>query len=364
MSDVGQIEPVRASLWEPWRGDQRVHCFLCAHHCRIGLGELGLCGVRKNIDGVLYTLVYACPISTAIDPIEKKPLFHFLPGTLSYSVATVGCNFRCLFCQNADISQMPQDTGRIVGRPLSPEALVAAALDADCRSVAYTYTEPTIFYEYARDCARLATAAGLKNVFVTNGYMTAQTLADIDGDLHAANVDLKAFSDEFYRKVVGARLKPVLDSIRRLWAMGVWVEVTTLLIPGHNDSPEELRRLAAFLVSVSPDIPWHVSRFHPTYRLMDAEATPVASIERALRIGREEGIRYLYGGNISGHSSESTVCPECGETVVERQGFSLRRNAAQAGRCPRCSGRIAGDIGAGLRGPGGGGDDHGFRKEV
>lgn len=336
--------PVKASMWEPWRGTDRVHCFLCAHHCRIEPGELGLCGVRKNIDGVLYTLVYGCPVSTAVDPIEKKPLFHFLPGSLSYSVATVGCNFRCLFCQNADISQMPHDTGRIIGRPLSPEALVAAALDADCRSISFTYTEPTIFYEYARDCARLATPAGLKNVFVTNGYMTAEALRDIDGDLHAANVDLKAFNDDFYRRMAGARLKPVLDSIKRMWYAGVWVEVTTLLIPGHNDSPDELRRLAAFLVSVSADIPWHVSRFYPTYRLLDAAPTSLASVERALDIGVEEGLHYVYGGNIPGHASESTACPRCGETVLERQGFSLRRHAARDGRCPRCEETIAGDL--------------------
>ena len=342
MAGPESIEPVVAALWEPWREGRRVHCFLCAHHCRIEDGDLGLCGVRKNIGGTLHTLVYGCPVSTAVDPIEKKPLFHFLPGTLSYSIATVGCNFRCLFCQNADISQMPHDAGRVVGRPLPPAAVVDGALDAGCRSISFTYTEPTIFYEYARDCARLATKAGLKNVFVTNGYMTAQMLADIDGDLHAANVDLKSFSDDFYRRMAGARLKPVLDSIRRMWEMGVWLEVTTLLIPGENDSPEELRALAAFLVSVSPDIPWHVSRFHPTYRLMDVPPTPVESVETALKIGREEGVRYLYGGNIPGHSSESTVCPECGESVIRRQGFALRDNRARAGECPSCSRPIAG----------------------
>jgi pyruvate formate lyase activating enzyme len=321
-----------------------VHCFLCAHHCRIGVGELGLCGVRRNIDGVLHTLVYGCPVSTAVDPIEKKPLFHFLPGSLSYSVATVGCNFNCLFCQNSDISQMPREAGRVVGRTFSPEDLVEAALEEGCRSISFTYTEPTIFYEYARDCARLASREGLKNVFVTNGYMTAQALDDIDGVLHAANVDLKSFSDEFYRTMTGARLKPVLDSIRRMWEMGVWVEVTTLLIPGRNDSPDELRSLAAFLVSVSPDIPWHVSRFHPTYRLLDVPPTPVESVERALAIGREEGIRFVYGGNIPGHSSESTVCPRCGETVVERQGLRLRHNGSRQGRCPRCSAPIPGTM--------------------
>jgi pyruvate formate lyase activating enzyme len=239
---------------------------------------------------------------------------------------------------------MPREAGRVVGRTFSPEDLVEAALEEGCRSISFTYTEPTIFYEYARDCARLASREGLKNVFVTNGYMTAQALDDIDGVLHAANVDLKSFSDEFYRTMTGARLKPVLDSIRRMWEMGVWVEVTTLLIPGRNDSPDELRSLAAFLVSVSPDIPWHVSRFHPTYRLLDVPPTPVESVERALAIGREEGIRFVYGGNIPGHSSESTVCPRCGETVVERQGLRLRHNGSRQGRCPRCSAPIPGTM--------------------
>jgi pyruvate formate lyase activating enzyme len=336
----GSAEAVRAALWRDWRGGPRVHCFLCAHHCRIVPGERGLCGVRENREGTLYTLVYGYPVSTAVDPIEKKPLFHFLPGSRSLSLATVGCNFACAFCQNADISQLPRVRGRVAGRPLSPEQVVEEALSAECASISYTYTEPTIFYEYARDCARLATSAGLKNVFVTNGYMTAEALEDIGGDLHAANVDLKSFSDEFYRTLVGARLKPVLDSIRRLRDMGVWVEVTTLLIPGRNDGADELRSLASFLVSVSPDIPWHVSRFYPAYRLADVPPTPVASLERALHIGREEGLRYVYAGNIPGHPAESTVCPVCGETVIERQGFRLARNGINKGCCPRCGAAI------------------------
>lgn len=352
MESARCVEPVVASLWEQWRGTKRVHCFLCAHHCRVDEGGYGLCGVRKNLDGVLHTLVYGCPISAAVDPIEKKPLFHFLPGTLTYSVATVGCNLRCLFCQNSDISQMPRDAGRIWGRSLSPEAVVQAALDAGCHSISYTYTEPTIYYEYARDIARLAAVAGLKNVFVTNGYMTTHMLRDIAGDLHAANVDLKAFSDTFYRSMTGARLKPVLDSIRRLWDMGVWTEVTTLLIPGHNDSSDELTQLAAFLASVSKDIPWHVSRFYPTYRLLDVEPTPVASVERALEIGRREGLNYVYGGNIPGHSSENTLCPKCGKIIIERRGFALRHGTGRNGRCPDCGTKIAGGFDAGKTHPG------------
>lgn len=340
--EAGRPAPVRAVLWEVWRGGPRVHCYLCAHHCRVDPGALGLCGVRRNQDGVLYTLVYGCPVSTAVDPIEKKPLFHFLPGSLTYSLATVGCNFTCSFCQNAEISQMPRDHGRIVGKLLSPEQVVAAAQTSGCASLSFTYTEPTIFYEYARDCARAAVSVGLKNIFVTNGYMTAQMLADIGGDLHAANVDLKSFSDDFYRTMTGARLKPVLDSIRRLWEMGVWTEVTTLLIPGYNDSEAELRAIAEFLVSVSPDLPWHVSRFYPTYRLLDAGPTPLESVERALRAGREAGLRYVYGGNVPGHGSESTRCAECGRTLVQRSGLRLVKNAAPEGCCPGCGRAVAG----------------------
>ena len=337
----GAAEAVQAALWREWRGGPRVHCFLCAHHCRIVPGERGLCGVRENRDGVLYTLVYGRAVSLAVDPIEKKPLFHYLPGSTSLSLATVGCNFACDFCQNSDISQMPRGGGHITGRAVSPEQVVEAALSAGCASISYTYTEPTVFYEYARDCARLATRAGLKNVFVTNGYMTADTLRDIDGDLHAANVDLKSFSDDFYRALVGARLKPVLDTIKRLWGMGVWVEVTTLLIPGRNDGEGELRSLAAFLASVSPEIPWHVSRFYPAYRRLDTPPTPVGSVERALLLGREAGLNYVYGGNVAGHRSESTICPACGDPLIERQGFRLLRNGITEGRCPRCGREIA-----------------------
>lgn len=330
----------RAALWREWRGGPSVHCFLCAHHCRIAPGDRGLCQVRENHDGALYTLVYGRPVSTAVDPIEKKPLFHFLPGSSTFSLATVGCNFTCDFCQNSDISQMPRDQGRIIGRSLPPARVVESALEAGCLSISYTYTEPTIYYEYARDCAELATQSGLKNVFVTNGYMTAEALRDIAGRLHAANVDLKSFSDAFYRRFVGARLKPVLDTIRRLWDMGVWLEVTTLLIPGRNDQPGELRSLAAFLASVSTDIPWHVSRFYPCYRALDVPPTPVGSVESALRIGREEGLNYVYGGNIPGHGSESTVCPGCGRVVIQRHGFRAVEIGMADGVCKDCGRKI------------------------
>jgi pyruvate formate lyase activating enzyme len=325
-----------ALLWKAWKGGPTVHCFLCAHHCRVAPGERGLCGVRENREGVLFTLVYDCPVSTAVDPIEKKPLFHFLPGTRSYSIATVGCNFTCKFCQNADISQMPRDQGRIVGARMTADEVVREALHEDCRSIAYTYTEPTIYFEYALDCARKASAVGLKNVFVTNGYMTAAALQMLGPDLHAANVDLKAFSDAYYREVVGARLKPVKDSIKRMYEAGVWVEVTTLLVPGHNDDEKELTELAEFLVSLSPDIPWHVSRFYPTYRMLDVLPTSLATVEKAVRIGREAGLRFVFAGNLPGHDSESTLCPNCGHRVIGRHGFEVIDRNMVDGACGNC----------------------------
>jgi pyruvate formate lyase activating enzyme len=335
-----KVSQHRAVLWRPWRGGPTVHCFLCAHHCRVAPGERGKCRVRENQDGVLLALTYGCPISAAVDPIEKKPLFHFLPGSLSFSIAAVGCNFTCSFCQNADISQMPRDEGVIRGSRFSAAEVVARAVETGCRSISYTYTEPTIFFEYAHECAKLASAAHLKNVFVTNGYMTREALDLIGSDLHAANVDLKGFTDSYYRDVVGARLKPVLDTIRRLVERGIWVEVTTLLIPGLNDGDEELHRLAAFLASLSPDIPWHVSRFHPTYRMLDVPPTPASSIERALRIGRQEGLRYVYGGNLPGHDSESTRCPSCGTGIIERRGFAVQRMRLDGSRCRECGAEI------------------------
>jgi pyruvate formate lyase activating enzyme len=332
----GMPVPQVAELWEPWRGGPAVHCFLCAHHCRIEPADRGLCGVRENRDGTLYSLVYGCPLSAAIDPIEKKPLFHFLPGSLSLSIATVGCNFTCRFCQNAEISQMPRDHGRIQGTPFSPAAVVAHAVASDCASISYTYTEPTIFYEYARDCARSAVQAGLANVFVTNGYLTAEALSGLSGLLHAANVDLKSFSDDFYRTVVGARLRPVLETIRRMVAAGVWVEVTTLVIPGLNDSDDELTGLAGFLASVDRDLPWHVSRFHPAYELIDVESTPAGTIDRAVAIGAAAGLRYVYAGNLPGHDTESTRCPACGATVIERRGFAVQRARLRGASCGAC----------------------------
>ncbi len=320
----------------------RVRCALCSHRCIIKPGAKGICGVRENMDGKLYTLVYDKIIARHVDPIEKKPLFHFLPGTLSYSIATVGCNFRCLFCQNADISQMPSDLKRIMGEQVRPQEIVADAQASGCSTIAYTYTEPTVYFELAKDTAEIASAKGIKNIFVSNGYMTKECLEEIHPNLHAANVDLKAFTDKFYKEMCKARLQPVLDTISNMKKQGVWVEVTTLIIPGKNDSPEELRDIAKFLADLDPGIPWHVSRFHPTYRLTDAPPTPPRTVRMAREIGYEMGLKYVYTGNLPGDEGEHTKCHNCGSPLIDRFGFYVRNNRISNDACPSCGHLIPG----------------------
>ena len=316
----------------------KVRCILCSHRCLIKEGRRGICQVRQNQQGVLQTLVYGRLIARHVDPIEKKPLFHLLPGSLSYSIATVGCNFKCRFCQNADIAQMPQDRqGQIMGSGCTPEEVVADAMSHLCQSIAYTYTEPTVYFEFALDTARIAQARGLKNVFVTNGYMSAEALEMVAPHLDAANVDLKAFSDTFYKNYCSARLEPVKETLRGMKARGILVEVTTLLIPGLNDDPRELRALADFLVhDLGPETPWHISRFHPTYRLTDRPPTPVKTLHTAREIGLQAGLHYVYMGNMPGENGESTHCHHCGGLLIERWGFSVRRNKIRNDQCPEC----------------------------
>jgi pyruvate formate lyase activating enzyme len=287
-----------AMLYDKVRGDA-VHCFLCAHHCNISPGEYGFCGVRQNIDGVLYSLTYGEIIAAHVDPIEKKPLYHFLPGTYAYSVAAIGCNFHCGFCQNWQISQVSKrDGGGRFGTPVSPGEVVKRAVSSDCASIAYTYTEPTIFFEYAYDTAALAHKAGLKNVFVTNGFMTEQAIEAILPYLDAANVDLKAFTDEFYRRACQGRLEPVKKSIQSMHAHGVSLEITTLVVPGENDSEDELRGIAEFIASVDTRIPWHISRFHGDYQYAGRSSTPIETLRKARSLGQEAGLRYIHLGNV------------------------------------------------------------------
>jgi len=316
--------------------EQQVRCRLCAHTCRIKNGQRGICGVRENRDGVLYSLVYGAVIAENVDPIEKKPFFHLHPGSRSYSLATVGCNFHCLFCQNHEISQFPRQRRDIPGRAATAAEIVARAVRAGARTIAYTYTEPTVFFEFALDIARLAHGEGIKNVFVTNGYMSAAALAEIAPYLDAANVDLKSFRDEFYREQCGARLQPVLDTIVGMKRAGVWVEVTTLLIPGGNDSEEEIGDIAGFLAALGKEIPWHISRFHPRYRMLAGEATPRELIRRAREIGKDRGLKYVYSGNVPGDEGENTCCAQCGELLIGRYGFYIEALRLRDGACLRC----------------------------
>jgi len=274
-----------------------VRCFACAHKCLISEGKTGICGVRKNIKGKLYLLVYGKVVATHIDPIEKKPLYHFLPNTKTYSFGTVGCNFRCLWCQNADISQAPKE-GKIFGQDITPSQIVEQALKTGCPSISYTYNEPTIFIEFVKDCAVLAKKKGLKNVLVTNGYMTKECLDFIAPYTDAMNIDLKSFSEEFYIKHCGGKLKPVLETIKRAHKKGIHIELTTLIIPGLNDSEKEFEQIAKFIAKIDKNIPWHILRFFPMYKMLDKESTPIETLKKAEETGKREGLKYVHFGNI------------------------------------------------------------------
>lgn len=323
--------------------DKTVLCRLCSHHCHIKDSRRGLCQVRENRGGILYSLVYGRLVSESIDPIEKKPIFHLLPGSLSYSIATVGCNFRCLHCQNYGISQYPgQHGGEIPGHDRSPIEVVAAAQTTGCASISYTYVEPTIFYEFALDTARLAYEQGLKNIFVSNGYTGPEATREIAPVLAANNIDLKAFSDRFYQEVCGAKLRPVLNTIGLMKELGVWVEITTLIIPGWNDSDSELEAIANFIRSVDPEMPWHVSAFHPTYKMTDRPPTPAATLKKAQEIGLAAGLKFVYTGNLPGNGGENTICPSCQETIITRSGFSSEPTGLTGDTCKTCKARIPG----------------------
>jgi pyruvate formate lyase activating enzyme len=332
---------MEALLYEVTEKDA-VRCNLCHHRCLIREGTTGTCRVRRNEKGTLVSLVYGKVIASHADPIEKKPLYHFFPGTASHSIATVGCNFRCTWCQNWEISQMPADRGIITGEDQAPLQVVERAKASGSRTIAYTYTEPTVFFEYALDTAKLAHENGLKNVFVTNGYMTEQALDIIGPYLDAANVDLKAFRDEAYRKYSGARLQPVLDNLKLMKSKGIWVEITTLLVPGINDDPHELEELVGFMVTdLGPETPWHISRYHPSYRMGSGSSTPPSIIDTAAAIGLDGGIRYVYLGNVAGETN--TYCHECGELLIRRQGFWVLQNRVSPdAACPSCGADVAG----------------------
>ncbi|MCX5707146.1 MAG: AmmeMemoRadiSam system radical SAM enzyme [Candidatus Omnitrophica bacterium] len=322
--------------------DKIVICNLCAHYCKINQGKFGFCKVRENIEGILYTHAYGKVIASQADPIEKKPLYHFLPGSSSFSIATIGCNFRCAFCQNWEISQKSFQDGNILGGgEFTPEEIIKEAEVNQCLSISYTYTEPTIFFEYALDTAKLAKARGLRNVFVTNGYMSKECLELIHPYLDAANVDLKFFKDSSYKKICSSSLQPVLDSIKLMHKLGIWVEVTTLVVPGENDSPKELEDIACFLANLDRNIPWHLSRFHPDYKFTEHEVTPEVTLKQAEEIGRKSGLNYVYVGNVFGWPDNSH-CPGCKKVVIRREGFNVVEYALKKNKCSYCDSVIPG----------------------
>ncbi len=322
--------------------DDKVRCYLCSHTCTISPSKQGICGVRENRGGILYTLVYGTIIAENIDPIEKKPLFHVYPGSRSFSIATVGCNFQCTFCQNSDISQMPRERGKILGREVTPEELVEKAVKSGSKTIAYTYTEPTVFFELAYDTAKLAKEKGIRNVFVTNGFMTGEAIEKIAPYLDAANVDLKSFDDGFYKKYCGGRLQPVLDSLKKMKELGIWVEVTTLIIPTLNDSEDELFAIARFIHSLGNETPWHISRFHPQYKMTQLYPTPLSTLQRAKRIGTDAGLKYVYTGNVPGDEGENTYCSNCGNLIIGRYGFRVDRLNLKGSQCSKCGTEMEG----------------------
>jgi pyruvate formate lyase activating enzyme len=329
-----------ALLWQA-AGDTKVRCSLCYRRCTIAPGKRGFCRVRENREGKLYTLNYGLASSVAADPIEKKPLYHFYPGTLVFSLGTVSCNFRCLHCQNYTISQTPLEEAKDYLVEYLPEKAVSLARSYACQGIAWTYNEPTIWFEYTLDSAKLAKKQGLYTVYVTNGYFTAEALELIAPYLDAANIDVKAFEEEFYHEVPRARLAPVLESVERCSKRGIHVELTYLVIPGKNDRREEFEAFVDWVAGISRDIPVHFTRFHPDYLMLSSPATPVETLEEARRIGLEK-LRYVYTGNVAGHEGENTYCYNCGELLIKRQGFSIQRPAlTRDNRCPSCGAKIA-----------------------
>ncbi len=327
-----------------------VQCQTCSHFCRIQEGKVGICGVRQNLRGKLYLLSYGKAVAANIDPVEKKPLFHFMPGTLAYSVGTIGCNFRCGNCQNFDISQMYGLKGQTEkyaclhwGYDLSPEKIVKKALEAGCQSIAYTYNEPTIWTEYALDTMKIASNKGLKNIWVSNGFMSNATLNAIMPYLDAINVDIKSFEDEFYKSNCGARVSPVLDNCKRLVKEKIWIEITTLIIPTLSDNPKMLEKIARFIKNELGDfVPWHVSAFSGaiSWKLKHLPDTSVEIIKKAYAIGKKSGLKYIYAGNIWDTNLESTFCPQCGNMLIKRIGYNVERYDKE-GKC-KCGEKIEG----------------------
>jgi len=318
--------------------NQKVRCQTCAHYCQLAPVQRGLCGVRENIDGKLIALNYGKIAAINIDPIEKKPFFHFLPGSHSLSIATVGCNFFCKNCQNFDISQAPKPNKPVTGEEFSPEQIVEIAVKNKLPSISYTYVEPTIFLEYALDIMKLAKKAGLKNNWVSNGFLSPESAKLVIPYLDAINIDIKGFSDEFYQSNCGAKLQPVLETSKLMKKSSVWVEITTLAIPTLSDSEEMFKQIAQFIFQeLGPETPWHISQFCGaiSWKLQHLPDTPVETLEKAWQIGKETGLKYVYTGNVPGLPSEDTYCPKCQTLCIDRTSYLIRR-LDKNGQCPKC----------------------------
>ncbi len=347
----------KATLFKKLK-DKKIKCTACNHFCTISNNRTGICSVRKNKGGKLYLLVHSKASDTNIDPIEKKPLFHFLPGSEAFSFGTLGCNFACQFCQNWRSSQAPKVIKKelaksnrqdefekkltSLGHDLPPEEIVNICTQKKIPVIAYTYNEPAIFLEYAYDTAKLAQKEGIKNIFVSNGFESKKAINKIAPYLDAINVDLKAFTKKFYKEICKGRLKPVLDNIKYYHKKGIWLEITTLIIPDHNDSDKELKQIAEFIASVSKDIPWHITRFSPAYKMQNVPQTPEETIKKTYNIGKEAGLKYVYAGNIFDQDRHSTHCPKCKNLLIERDWGYLKIRGLKNGKCEKCGEEIEG----------------------
>jgi len=340
----------KATLFENVEGET-IRCVACNNFCIIKNKDSGICGVRKNVGGQLYLMVYGQAAAVNIDPMEKKPLYHFLPGEKILTIGTIGCNFGCSFCQNWSISQATKDVKlrkipfdaifKEHGYDLPPKEVIKICLRDGIKAVAFSYNEPVIFFEYAFDIMKLAKKHGIKSVFVSNGYESEQALDKMKGYLDAMNIDLKAFTEKFYMKVCHARLAPVLETIKKVHARGIWLEITTLLIPGENDSPEEIERIVNFIAGVDRNIPWHISAFHPDYKMLGKQSTPHATLINAYELGKKK-LNYVYVGNVVDHKRSTTYCSTCGEKIIERRNYHMVMVGLKEGKCGKCGEKVPG----------------------
>ncbi len=331
---------MKEAMFYEKHGNKSVQCRLCPRNCIINENKRGNCRVRENRQGKLFSLSYASPCAAAVDPIEKKPLFHFLPGTYAYSIGTAGCNLHCKFCQNWSTAQaFPED---VISEHAEPKDVVNAAVKAGCKSIAYTYNEPIVFYEYALDTAKLAKKKGLKNVIVSNGFIQQEPLVELCKYIDGANIDLKGFTDDFYRKTTTAWLEPVLETLKTINKKKTWLEITNLIIPKHNDSMNTIKKMCEWIVKeLGNNVPIHFSGFYPAYNMKSTSPTPVSTLTKAYDVAKKSGINHVYIGNVRAEKESSTYCPKCGELAIERKWFEVSKNNLKSGKC-QCGEKILG----------------------